>query len=684
MRRTTSGGIYATWLALAALTSQAAEPITTESLLNELMDLQAVSRYPDPFFTTGQTSSYDRASKTPDDPDTWFANHDRGHYLRTEEIDGRTEYVMLDVEGPGAIVRIWSANPAGTLRLYLDGSEVPALAAPMEGVLGGKFPTLPPPLAGVRAAGHVLYFPFPYAKRAKLTSDAGGFYYTVDYRTYAPGTEVETYETGDLTALQPQIKQIAAAMQDPYESYVKLPELRTISATLPLKEQGTEHYVGMDGHRAVVEMSFRVKAEDPNRALSEVLLRVVCDGRETVVAPLGAFFGTAPGFNRYESLPMGVIEGHALWSHWLMPFQRDFKVYLKNYGKQPVDVEYVIVTAPYDYDERNLYFFAKFRSERGIDTRPFQDWNFGTITGRGALVGAALYIGNPVRQWWGEGDEKIYVDDDEFPTWFGTGSEDYFGYAWCSPELFTHVFHNQTRCDGPANYGNTAVNRWQIIDRIPFKKRLQFDMELWHWAETQVDLSAMLYWYAPLDSRDNFPALTEDDLVYRPVPQYVAPRVAGAIEGEEMRIVKETGVLTSQEVRQTSNDHHLWWHGETKPGDRVVLAFDAKEAGPQRVFARFVKSGDYGTVRAIVNDGEPSEPIDLYSEHVVITDEIDLGVHEIRAGENRLTLEITGANEKAVEGKYFAGLDYVRLTSPVEPPGGEEEAADNEADDREE
>lgn len=34
--------------------------------------------------------------------------------------------------------------------------------------------------------------------------------------------------------------------------------------------------------------------------------------------------------------------------------------------------------------------------------------------------------------WWGEGDEKLFVDGEKFPSTFGTGSEDYVGYAWAA------------------------------------------------------------------------------------------------------------------------------------------------------------------------------------------------------------------------------------------------------------
>ena len=56
--------------------------------------------------------------------------------------------------------------------------------------------------------------------------------------------------------------------------------------------------------------------------------------------------------------------------------------------------------------------------------------------GRGRFCGVMLHVWNPRGGWWGEGDEKFFVDGEKFPSTFGTGSEDYFGYAWCDPHLF--------------------------------------------------------------------------------------------------------------------------------------------------------------------------------------------------------------------------------------------------------
>jgi len=46
--------------------------------------------------------------------------------------------VMMDAAGPGAVVRVWSANPKGTLWFYLDGQETPTIEAPLGDLLGGK------------------------------------------------------------------------------------------------------------------------------------------------------------------------------------------------------------------------------------------------------------------------------------------------------------------------------------------------------------------------------------------------------------------------------------------------------------------------------------------------------------------------------------------------------------------
>ena len=193
--------------------------VTTRTLLAEMTDLRSLADYPDPPFRCAQFSSYDRRSKSPSQPEPpeegWFANADFDQYLRVEERAGRKEYVMMDADGPGAIVRIWSANPKGTLRIYLDGSDQPALEAPMQDVLGGKVPGIPVPIACERSMGWNSYFPIPYARHCKVTSDANEFYYHVNYRTYRAGTRVVSFDRRELDSLSDVTWAIAGRLAAP-------------------------------------------------------------------------------------------------------------------------------------------------------------------------------------------------------------------------------------------------------------------------------------------------------------------------------------------------------------------------------------------------------------------------------------------------------------------------------------
>ena len=152
-------------VSLAAWCGAAApEAITTASLLADMTDLAAMAEFPDPPYTCQQFSSYDRAAKSP--TEDWFANGDCGQYLRVEDKDGRKEHVMMDAEGPGAIVRIWSANPNGTLRIYLDGADKPVLEAKMTDPWAASSPACPSRSPARSAAGGTSTSPSPTPSRA--------------------------------------------------------------------------------------------------------------------------------------------------------------------------------------------------------------------------------------------------------------------------------------------------------------------------------------------------------------------------------------------------------------------------------------------------------------------------------------------------------------------------------------
>jgi hypothetical protein len=644
-------------LGLSATGSLAAAPVTTQSLLGDMLDLAGMAEFPSPAYTCKQFSSYDRGAKSP--TENWFANGDCGQYLRVEERAGRKEYVMMETAGPGAIVRIWSANPAGTLRIYLDGADQPALESPMAEILGGKYPGLPRPIAGEYSKGWNLYYPIPYAKHCKVTSDAGNFYYHVNYRTYEAGTAVESFRAAQVAELKTATEAVIARLNAPASDYAGAV---TFTRKIDPGQSAVLGQVGSEGMITQFNILWPPSADRDEPALRSTVVEMTFDGETTVVAPLGDFFGTAPGLNAYGSLPLSVGKEGRLECRWAMPFEKSAEIRVRNLGKSPVAFTGSLLVVPRPWTDRSMHFHAKWRAAFDVPTEPKIDWNYLTAKGRGVFAGVAFAIDNPVKDWWGEGDEKIYVDGEKFPSHFGTGTEDYYGYAWCFPDLFTHAYHNQPRCDGPGNFGRTSVNRWHILDRIPFTQDFRFDMELWHWKKCQVNLSVVAYWYARPGSLDGFQPATAADVVLRPVPELQVFKVKGAIEGESMKVIRKTGMPKPQDWEGDSHGAHLWWSGGQQVGDALVLGFNVEKAGRYQLNAQLLRAVDYGIAQLSINDVKLGDPIDFYHEPgVVVGPPQVLGTVALRAGENTLSFAITGAHPKAKK-SYMIGLDYLLLT----------------------
>jgi len=125
--------------------------------------------------------------------------------------------------------------------------------------------------------------------------------------------------------------------------------------------------------------------------------------------------------------------------------------------------------------------------------------------------------------WWGEGDEKIHVDGESFPSHFGTGTEGYFGYAWGSATRFDAPFHAQPIGGANKGVGHTTNTRARMLDRIPFTRSLKMNMELLHWqSNTTVDYATATYWYALDRAEGNGQA--SPDKVRRAVGQLTVER----------------------------------------------------------------------------------------------------------------------------------------------------------------
>ena len=145
-------------------------------------------------------------------------------------------------------------------------------------------------------------------------------------------------------------------------------------------------------------------------------------------------------------------------------------------------------------------------------------------------------------------------------------------------------------------------------------------------------------------------------------------RVTGAIEGESMKILSKTaGNAASQKMNPFPKDKwsgidHLWWTG-AKPGDRLTLELPVKSPGTYELYTVMTRARDYGIVQVSLDGKRIGKPIDLYhAPDVITTGVLSLGTHELKSGPHRITIEIVGANPKAVKA-YMFGLDYFHLSA---------------------
>ncbi|MBI5010571.1 MAG: DUF2961 domain-containing protein [Bacteroidia bacterium] len=419
--------------------------VTLESLLTEMTDRSALSYFPADKYTHRQFSSYNRASVKPDSAG-WFANADMSHFIREEKNNGRREFVMFDAAGPGAIVRWWMTfykAHNGIIRVYIDNDSVPVLQGTPRELLRGNLISNPPLAASVQEG-------------APLGEEGRDY----DHNFYVPIPFAEhckiTYECDSLRLL--------------YEAVL-------------------------------------MKSKNMSQSLRSVVLKISFDDNTTVWVPAGEFFGT--GYTPYphrtwmnKSDSSGFME-----SYWVMPYREKCNIRLINFGSDSVHLAVITGISQYKWMRNSMYFGASWHEynrirSRSSDGSPY-DLNFIGIKGKGVYAGDQVTLYNDTWHWWGEGDEKIFVDGEKFPSSFGTGSEDYYGYSFARREPFSHPFISQPVGIGNMSFGVSVNMRHRSLDAIPFTKSINSDIELWHWADIKMNYALTSYYYIKLPFETN-------------------------------------------------------------------------------------------------------------------------------------------------------------------------------------
>ncbi|MEE4215090.1 MAG: glycoside hydrolase family 172 protein [Bacteroidales bacterium] len=666
------------------------QPVTFHSLMTEMTDRQELSKYPETPYKLKQFSSYDRRSVAPGE-EGWFANADYTQFIREEENEGRREFVLFDHEGPGAIVRWWmtfagEGSHEGTVRIYLDNNENPFVEAGILEVLSGQFLTGEPlsssvsPESDYYRRGHNLYLPIPYAAGCKITYECDAIeisenrrspsvYYNISYRDYEDDARLATLTMETLREAGSLMEEVNRTLMEPGDM---ASEPVTLSGDI-LPGSSISYSTGK-GRQAINRISMSIDAENINQALRSTVLEISFDGNTTVWVPAGDFFGTGHELHTYDTWFTRVNETGTMQSDWIMPFREKADIHVHNFSGDTVNIEMQIFFEPYRWTGKSMYFGSSWHEYHNIKTAgaenvggtgKHRDINYIDIEGKGLYSGDAVTVYNTTDAWWGEGDEKIFVDNEDFPSSIGTGTEDYYGYAWCRPEEFSHPFIAQPTGAGNFHPGMTVNMRYRMLDAIPFNENISSNIELWHWTPAVINYALTSYYYIFPGAMINISPDEEavSKVVARERADIVKPAVndEGIVEGEFLDVMAlEGGTAETQYITgwDWSNKGQLWWrNGET--GDKLMTRFIVPETGQYMVSARLSRARDYGIVSFEINARRAGIDFNGYTDGEEVV-EVPLGRHILPEGDNILTIEIKGSDSRALPGN-MAGIDYLKL-----------------------
>lgn len=416
----------------------------------------------------------------------------------------------------------------------------------------------------------------------------------------------------------------------------------------------------LEGPGIVTHMWFTVASADPFYGRS-LVLRIYWDGAEkpSVETPLHDFFGLGHGAKvSYRSIPVTVESwGRSLNCYWRMPFRKSAKMTVTNESEEyRTDSFYYHInwqkheTLPED----TMYFHARYR--QAMPAQP-GDYVILETTGKGNYVGTVYSAQMVELGWFGEGDDRFYVDGEEYPSIRGTGTEEYFGDAWGFRQFYAPLF-GVPLWEGYFPGDRGSAYRWHLMNPVSFKKSLKVSIEhrgsvftdegqhLGQFFERPDWLSSVAFWYQS-------PTVTFTEPI-PPAAERIAPYQVLSVSDLEIRAEPAAGL--------TKGGEELMYMPGT-PDAKLEIDFDVKKPGRYQISA-FINHSVFGSRYQPFLDDEPlGEELDLC---VSGSDPlwVSFDLHDLSAGKHTLKFEGRGPSPKrrsmAPQG-YAFGFNYLLL-----------------------
>jgi hypothetical protein len=349
-----------------------------------------------------------------------------------------------------------------------------------------------------------------------------------------------------------------------------------------------------------------------------------------------------------------------------MPFRKSARIEIENQSDKPIGLLY------YNIDwikkeriaEDTPYFYAQYRQEYPVQKG--QDYVVLETTGKGHYVGTVLAVRSRSPSWFGEGDEKIYIDGEAKPSIWGTGTEDYFLSAWglktTSTPYFGVPYFDQWGIVG----GHTSAYRWHVNDPLVFNTGIKFTLEHFGWIspdenpdyrstswnEREDDYASVAFWYQTGEPTftARAPHARERKL---PSLERLIVHAADFADDKHHGI----GGATPQQLNLYEGPQLLYKPQQAEDA-WIEIPFQVQKKEPLRLLLNLTKSYDFGKYQASLNGVKLRGELDLFNPDV-INEEVHLLDFWPEPGSYTLRLECTGKNARS--GGFYCGLESVRL-----------------------
>lgn len=536
-----------------------------------------------------QISSTDRRSAYDAQTDTylhWDANDGDGYGNCGVITDERGEaQIALDLTGSGYISSIWFARlDEGNADLIIDGVRYENGGDRAKDLFtaSGNFKGLDGLIYQTPGPAWLFKLPISFQKSCRiLLRKNWGIYYNISYVLFPDGVTVEPFPQ-QFSAEQ---KAALQALSDRFlKQHAYLPSIEAFTdITVPAGKTVTALQAtgcgALDGLCMRVNGFETMDAAQKETIAEGITVAMYWDGEEkpAVWAPLGALFGS-PLADPFSTFSLGLTQDGVFYIRFLLPYANGAKVVLCNETEQDasfgIAMQQAALQMPIEYYGR---FHAKWSRNCHPVLRPdrFPDHTLLKTCGRGRFMGITFHAYEKEEfGWWGEGDEKFFVDGEKFPSWYGTGSEDYFGFSHGRAIMFERPYHAQLRQDGGFyGAGHKIDLRLHQTDSIPFQNEIEVCIEK-YLEDEKVSYDTVAYWYLSPDGIDDYEpvALRERvkvwrEYVCRPVEQILLRQQTATLrENEELRIIAK--VIPAE----YTDNRALVWHCS----DPAVAAVDAR------------------------------------------------------------------------------------------------------------